>query len=58
MALENVRRTYEAFGRKDPLYAVLSRQGTEDNRWDAEEFFATGRAEIDAAMRHLRSLPL
>lgn len=58
MALEDVRRTYEAFGRKDPLYAVLSHQGTEDNRWDPEEFFATGRAEIDAAMRHLGSLQL
>lgn len=58
VALEDVRKTYEAFGRKDPLYAVLSHEGTEGNRWDADEFFATGRAEIDGALRHLRSLGL
>ena len=56
MTLKDVQKTYEAYGKEDPLYAVLSRKDAKDNKWDADEFFATGRDEIADAMRHLASL--
>ena len=56
MTLKDVQKTYEAYGKEDPLYAVLSRKVAKDNKWDADEFFATGRDEIAEAMRHLTSL--
>lgn len=50
MGLDHVRRTYEQLGRDDPLYAVLSRRGHAGGRWDPDEFFATGRREIEALL--------
>jgi len=34
MSLAFVKKTYEKFGREDPLYAVLSRKECRHNRWD------------------------
>ena len=42
----NLRETWDTLGAEDPLWAVLSAPGTRGNRWDPEEFFATGQAEI------------
>lgn len=51
-----VKETFEAWGREDPLYAVLTRKGTEGNRWDPEAFFARGREEIAEVMAYLEAL--
>ncbi|MFQ6006078.1 MAG: class I SAM-dependent methyltransferase, partial [Woeseia sp.] len=56
MALKDVQITYEDYGRKDPFYAALSRRDAKGNRWDADEFFASGRNEIADAMNHLTRL--
>ncbi len=56
MTLKDVQKTYEAYGEEDPLYAVLSRKEARDNKWDVDEFFASGREEIDGAMSHLSDL--
>lgn len=57
--LEHLRRVWEALGRDDPLWAVLSDADKRGRRWNPEEFLATGRAEIDAHMQMLsaRQLP-
>jgi SAM-dependent methyltransferase len=46
VALEDLRRTWETLGREDPLWAVLSNPNKRNNRWDPEEFFRTGEADI------------
>jgi len=56
MTLKDVQKTYEEYGKEDPLYAVLSRKDAKDNKWDVEEFFASGRDEIADAMSHLAKL--
>lgn len=56
MALKDVQRTYEEYGKHDPLYAVLSRKNAKGNKWDVEEFFSSGREEIANAMKHLEKL--
>jgi len=56
MTLKDVQRTYEDYGKDDPLYAVLSRKDAKANKWDVDEFFASGREEIADAMAHLAKL--
>ncbi len=56
MTLKDVQKTYEDYGKEDPLYAVLSRKDAKDNKWDVDEFFASGREEIAGAMAHLSKL--
>ncbi|UCC25887.1 MAG: class I SAM-dependent methyltransferase [Gemmatimonadales bacterium] len=58
MSLDPVKQTYEKLGRDDPLYAVLSRKGLEDNKWDPEEFFETGRREIEAVLGYVDQVGL
>jgi SAM-dependent methyltransferase len=35
----------------DPLFAILTEKEKQFGKWDREEFFASGRAEIDSLMR-------
>jgi SAM-dependent methyltransferase len=56
MGLDEVRKVYEQLGREDPLYAVLTRHSRRGNRWDPEEFFASGRSEIRGVMDYLAAL--
>jgi 2-polyprenyl-3-methyl-5-hydroxy-6-metoxy-1,4-benzoquinol methylase len=42
--LERIRRNWEAFGRTDPLWAILNDRDEGD--WNAQEFFATGRVDV------------
>jgi SAM-dependent methyltransferase len=46
---------WEELGRRDPHWAILSEPGRQGS-WDDEEFFATGRAEIDATLRDVGDL--
>lgn len=54
--LESVRRAFQEFGEKDAMHAALTRRAYSDNRWDAEAFFANGRAEIARAMEQRAAL--
>lgn len=42
MDFDRLRRNWENLGRRDPMWAVLTRAGTEGGRWDEREFYATG----------------
>ncbi len=44
--LEQLRRVWQALGREDPLWAVLSVPEKRHGRWDRADFFATGEDEI------------
>ena len=50
MDLDELRRHWDAFGADDPLWAVLTHEGTRGGRWDLEEFFAHGRDEVRRAL--------
>ncbi len=58
MELDELQRDWEEFGRIDPLWAILTDPSKKDNRWDIEEFFATGQAEIECLMDHIAALPV
>jgi len=56
--IRRLQRSWERFGRVDPLWAIVTWPGKKGNKWDPEEFFQTGEAEITAALKHATSLGL
>lgn len=54
--LDRLRRVWERLGGDDPLWAVLSDSRKRGGRWDVDEFFATGTAEIDAQLAAVGAL--
>jgi len=50
MSLFNLRRTWNHLARHDPLWAVLTAPEKSGQRWQLDEFFATGVAEIEAKL--------
>ncbi len=51
--LWHLRRTWEHLGKRDPLWAILTVSGKEGNKWQLEEFLATGRLEVDRLIANL-----
>ena len=49
MDLKELRMHWDAFGRQNPFWAIL----TNDGGWDQEEFFETGKATVAAVMSAL-----
>ncbi len=47
MSFDRLRDTWDSLGGTDPLWAVLSDPDKSANRWDIEEFFETGKHEIE-----------
>ena len=55
-SLDYIRRTFDRWAEADAFYAVLTDRDKKGNRWEPEEFFARGRAEIDQVMHYLRDV--
>lgn len=51
--LEHLRRVWQALGREDPMWAVLSHADKRGGRWDPQEFLATGEVEVDVQLAAL-----
>jgi SAM-dependent methyltransferase len=45
-ALRHLARDWEAFGKTDPLFGILSDPTKYGGKWDVAEFFASGRAHV------------
>jgi SAM-dependent methyltransferase len=52
--IQRLQDTWDRLGREDPMWAVASNR----DRWDEEEFFATGTAEIEEAISYVEGLDL
>jgi SAM-dependent methyltransferase len=50
MDLPELQRNWDAFGRSDPLWAILTNPRLRGNKWDPAEFFSTGREDVAAVM--------
>lgn len=58
MRLPGLQKAWNEAGKTDPFWAVLSDPQKKGNRWQIDEFFQTGIAEIDMLMRDLDALHL
>ncbi|HWL89787.1 MAG TPA: methyltransferase domain-containing protein [Actinomycetota bacterium] len=56
MTLKRLRRHWDVLGKKDPLWAVLASDDKRGNRWQVDEFFATGQGEIEEVTKHVEAL--
>lgn len=56
--IDDVSRTWTKLGGEDPMWAVLTDKGKSGNRWNPEDFLATGVAEIDAVLARVNELGL
>jgi ubiquinone/menaquinone biosynthesis C-methylase UbiE len=54
--LASVARTWERLARSDPLWAVLTDPSRRGGRWALDEFYATGRREVDDVMAYAERL--
>jgi SAM-dependent methyltransferase len=46
VSLDRHRQDWEHLAETDPLWAILTVPGRKGGRWDVDEFFATGEAEV------------
>ena len=51
MNFDLLKRNWEAFGRDDPLWAVLTEPSRKGGGWDPDEFFATGERRSRSCWR-------
>jgi ubiquinone/menaquinone biosynthesis C-methylase UbiE len=56
MEIQELRRHWDGLGREDPLFAILTVPGKAGGRWEAEEFFATGRQQVEQIFQELDAL--
>jgi 2-polyprenyl-3-methyl-5-hydroxy-6-metoxy-1,4-benzoquinol methylase len=55
--IQQLQRDWDGFGKDDPLWRVLSLP-EKKGKWGIEDFFQTGRDEIDGLMAYLSKLDL
>ena len=53
MRLHGLRRHWNEYGKRDPLWAILTSPDKKGNRWSIDEFLQTGRDEIAQLMAYL-----
>ena len=56
MQIRELQVNWNEFGKTDPLWAILTEPGKEGNKWDLEDFFDTGKREIDELITFIQSL--
>jgi len=56
MKLNELRQNWERWAKADPMWAVCTEADKRNHGWQAEEFFASGRTEIDALMAQVGQL--
>lgn len=57
-SLRRHQQDWEALGRVDPLWAVLTSPTRRHGRWNTADFFATGVRDVDALMKTAAALGL
>lgn len=57
-SLQQVQKTWEGLAQSDPFWAVCSDPERRQGRWNREEFFSSGRHEIECVLGCINSLGL
>ena len=48
--LKDIQRSWDTYGKEDPMWAILTDPNKSNNRWDEGEFFQSGRGVASAVM--------
>ena len=54
MELKELQKHWNQFGKQDPLFAILTKDGKQGNKWNLDEFFEIGRQEIADVMEYVQ----
>lgn len=52
--IKELHENWDAYGRTDPFWAIATRKEKKGNKWDINEFFQTGKTQIDWAIGELQ----
>ena len=58
MELKELQKHWNLFGKRDPLWAILTWNDKKDNKWNPDDFFETGKHEIKDVMQYVEKLGL
>jgi len=58
VSLKDIQANWDAYGRTDPLWAILTYPEKKGGGWELEEFLEMGRVEISRVMRKAEFLPV
>ena len=54
--IKNLQKNWEGFAKIDPLWAICTHPGKIKNKWSKEDFFLTGKIEVETVWKHIKSL--
>jgi SAM-dependent methyltransferase len=57
-SLRKLQENWDGFARTDPLWAICVDPRKRNHKWNKQEFFDTGRKEIERVLQYLESLGL
>lgn len=55
-SLRKLQRNWEGLAQTDPLWSICTDPEKRNKRWNQEEFFATGKREVEKVLEHLRGI--
>ncbi len=58
MELKELQKHWNQFGKRDPLWAIITWDDKKGNKWNPDEFFGTGKQEIKDVMEYVKKLGL
>lgn len=58
MELNELQSNWDEFGKRDPLWAILSYPEKRNGKWDVRKFFESGEREIAGVLEYVGSLGL
>jgi len=58
MDLKKLKSDWDCLGNEDPFWAILTHPDKVGRKWEIEEFFSTGKAEITSLMKEIGQLAL
>lgn len=56
--IQRIMASWDRLARQDPLWAILTSDDKAGQRWDADEFFRTGVADVETVLARVRQLGL
>lgn len=54
MKINDLQKNWDEFGKKDPLWSILSFPEKKRGKWKTKEFFETGKKEIDSVIDYMK----
>lgn len=57
MKLPELKKNWNEFGRRDPLWAILAEPDKRNQRWNVDEFFQSGERDVEAILSYIEALP-